>query len=95
MLSGQFTLPYSLLGIKSGDENQFKLPLFHKWRFDGEWYVPIGRARGAEKTNNLYLKRLLNMALLDIIKIYQFRRLNAFNWEMLALSNQFGCWDMM
>jgi outer membrane protein insertion porin family len=55
-LSGQFTLPYSLLGIKSGLENQFKLPEFHKWRFNSEWYVPIGRARGAEKNKQFILK---------------------------------------
>lgn len=56
MLSGQFTLPYSLLGITDGTENQFKLPEFHKWRFNGEWYVPIGRARGAEKNKQFILK---------------------------------------
>jgi outer membrane protein insertion porin family len=56
MLSGQFTLPYYALGITSGAENQFKLPEFHKWRFNGEWYVPIGRPRGAEKNKQFILK---------------------------------------
>ena len=56
LLSGQFTLPYSLIGIKSGAENQYKLPEFHKWRFNSEWYVPIGRARGAEKNKQFILK---------------------------------------
>jgi outer membrane protein insertion porin family len=56
MLSGQFTLPYSLLGITDGTENQYKLPEFHKWRFNGEWYVPIGRARGTEKNKQFILK---------------------------------------
>ncbi len=56
MLSGQFTLPYYALGITSGVENQFKLPEFHKWRFNGEWYVPIGRPRGAEKNKQFILK---------------------------------------
>ena len=56
MLSGQFTLPYSLLGITDGSENQYKLPEFHKWRFNGEWYVPIGRARGTEKNKQFILK---------------------------------------
>jgi len=56
LLSGQFTLPYSALGITSGAENQYKLPEFHKWRFNGEWYVPIGRARGAEKNKQFILK---------------------------------------
>jgi outer membrane protein insertion porin family len=56
MLSGQFTLPYSLLGINTGDANQYKLPEFHKWRFNSEWYVPIGRARGADKNKQFILK---------------------------------------
>jgi outer membrane protein insertion porin family len=56
LLSGQFTLPYSSLGITSGSENQYKLPEFHKWRFNGEWFVPIGRAKGAEKNKQFILK---------------------------------------
>jgi outer membrane protein insertion porin family len=56
MLSGQFTLPYSLLGITSGETNSYKLPEFHKWRMNAEWYVPIGMARGAEKNKQFVLK---------------------------------------
>ena len=56
LLSGQFTLPYSLLGITKVGENPYKLPEFHKWRFNGEWYVPIGRARGADKNKQFILK---------------------------------------
>ena len=55
-LSGQFTLPYSLIGIKSGAENQYKLPEFHKWRLNSEWYVPIGRPRGEDKNRQFILK---------------------------------------
>lgn len=56
MLSGQFTLPYSLLGITSGTDNQYKLPEFHKWRFNSEFYMPIGRARGADRDKQFILK---------------------------------------
>lgn len=56
MLSGQFTLPYSLVGITDPSDNSYKLPEFHKWRFNGEWYVPIGRARGEEKNKQFILK---------------------------------------
>ena len=45
----KFTLPYSLLGLSSSTTNSYKLPEFHKWRMNAEWYVPIGTARGAEK----------------------------------------------
>ncbi len=55
-LSGQFTLPYSLLGIKSKADNEYALPEFHKWRFNGEWYIPIGNARGTEKNKQFILK---------------------------------------
>lgn len=54
MLSGQFTLPYSLMGIKT--QNPYKFPEFHKWRFSGEWYVPIGRARGEDRNKQFVLK---------------------------------------
>ncbi len=55
-LSGQFTLPYSLLGITSASSNSYKLPEFHKWRMNAEWFVPIGAARGAEKNKQFILK---------------------------------------
>ena len=56
MLSGQFTLPYTLLGITKASDNQFKFPEFHKWLFTGEYYVPIGTARGADKNRQFILK---------------------------------------
>lgn len=56
MLSGQFTLPYSLLGITSSTDNEYRLPEFHKWRMNAEWYVPIGKARGADKNKQFILK---------------------------------------
>jgi outer membrane protein insertion porin family len=56
MLSGQFTLPYSLIGIEPSATNQYKLPEFHKWRFNGEWYVPIGMAKGPDKNKQFILK---------------------------------------
>ena len=56
LISGQFTLPYSYLGITDGAANQYKLPEFHKWRLNAEWYTPIGRARGTEKNKQFILK---------------------------------------
>jgi outer membrane protein insertion porin family len=55
-LSSQFTLPYSLLGITKPGDNQYKLPEFHKWRFNGEYYVPLGIAKGEEKNKQFILK---------------------------------------
>jgi outer membrane protein insertion porin family len=56
MLSGQFTLPYSLLGINQNNPNRYSLPEFHKWRFTGDWYTPIGKARGPEKNRQFILR---------------------------------------
>ncbi len=56
LVSGQFTLPYSALGIKPSDANPYRLPEFHKWRLNGEYYVPLGLARGADKNQQFILK---------------------------------------
>lgn len=56
LLSGQFTPPYSLLGITRKSDNPYRLPEFHKWLFTGEYYVPIGVARGAEKNRQFIIK---------------------------------------
>ena len=56
VVSGQFTLPYSALGIKPTDANPYRLPEFHKWRANAEYYVPLGLARGADKNQQFILK---------------------------------------
>src|SRR5690606_34107257 len=56
LLSGQFTLPYSLMRHTSGDVNEYKLPEFHKWRFNAEWYIAIGMTRGVDKNKQLIVK---------------------------------------
>ncbi|MBM3415033.1 MAG: outer membrane protein assembly factor [Bacteroidetes bacterium] len=55
--SVQLTPPYSLLN-KSIEkaENKFKNPEYHKWRFNAEWYVPLGKPMGAEKNRQFVLK---------------------------------------
>ncbi len=55
VLSGQFTPPWSSLrGINEADI--FKLVEFHKWRFNGEWFVPLSKAAGAEKNRQFVLR---------------------------------------
>lgn len=56
LLSGQFTPPYSLLDKSITAEDSYKKPEFHKWRFTGEWYIPIGKAMGADKSRQFVLK---------------------------------------
>jgi outer membrane protein insertion porin family len=64
LLSGAFTPPYSLVGIKPKADNQFSLPEFHKWRFTSEFYVPITRGAGADKNKQLVLKAAVKMGLI-------------------------------
>ncbi|MHA4843202.1 BamA/OMP85 family outer membrane protein [Flavitalea antarctica] len=56
LLSGQFTPPYSSFNKNITPQTSFESPEFHKWRFNAEWYIPIGRAFGAERTNQFVLK---------------------------------------
>ncbi len=44
------------MGIKSKSDNDYSLAEYHKWRFNGEWYVPIGRPRGPERNKQFIFK---------------------------------------
>jgi len=53
----QLTPPYSLFnpGLVNS-ANPYERPEYHKWRFNAEWFVPIGKPLGAEKNRQLVLK---------------------------------------
>jgi outer membrane protein insertion porin family len=55
--SVQLTPPYSLLNPDLvSKSNPYEHPEYHKWRFTSEWYVPIGKPTGADKTRQFVLK---------------------------------------
>jgi outer membrane protein insertion porin family len=55
--SVQFTPPYSLFNPDLVDsKDPYKNPEYHKWRFNAEWYVPLGRPMGADKNRQFVLK---------------------------------------
>lgn len=57
LASVQFTPPYSLFNPDVvGSSNPYKNPEYHKWRFNAEWYVPIGKPGGEDKTRQLVMK---------------------------------------
>ncbi|MCC7400987.1 MAG: outer membrane protein assembly factor [Chitinophagaceae bacterium] len=57
LASVQLTPPYSLLDPGLVDsKNPYKNPEYHKWRFNAEWYVPIGKPMGADKSRQFVLK---------------------------------------
>jgi outer membrane protein insertion porin family len=55
LLSGAFTPPWSLFrGINEADI--FRLVEYHKWRFNAEWFVPLGKPHGADKSRQFVLR---------------------------------------
>jgi outer membrane protein insertion porin family len=55
LLSGTFTPPWSYInGVNKVDV--FRLVEYHKWRFNGEWFVPIGKPAGEDKSRQFVLR---------------------------------------
>jgi outer membrane protein insertion porin family len=55
LLSGAFTPPWSYIrGINNKDI--FKLVEYHKWRFNAEWFVPIGKPAGEDKSRQFVMR---------------------------------------
>lgn len=55
--SVQFTPPYSAFNPNLvNSKNPYKNPEYHKWRFTAEWYVPIGKPTGEDKSRQFVLK---------------------------------------
>lgn len=56
-LSVALTPPYSLINKDIvHSQNPYEWIEYHKWRFTGEWYVPIGRAKGEDHNKQFVLK---------------------------------------
>jgi outer membrane protein insertion porin family len=57
LLSGQLTPPYSLFDPNFAfKENPYELLEYHKWRFNGEWFVPLGKPAGEDRNKQFVLK---------------------------------------
>ncbi len=91
LLSLAVTPPYSLFdkGIATA-ENPYKFIEYHKWRFNGEWYVPFGKPKG-EDHKQFVLKAAAKFGFLgrfnSDLKISPFER---FQVGDAGLSNQFA-----
>lgn len=57
LLTLQATPPFSLINpdIKNW-KNPYKLVEYYKWRFSGEWFVPIGRPTGPDNNKQFVMK---------------------------------------
>jgi outer membrane protein insertion porin family len=57
MLSMALTPPYSLIDPSVVHaKNPYEWIEYHKWRFTGEWYVPIGKPAGPDHNKQFVLK---------------------------------------
>lgn len=57
--SVQLTPPWSIWGKSKpvvAEEDKYRLVEYHKWRFNGEWYVPLSRPHGAERNKQVVMK---------------------------------------
>ncbi|HEX7692194.1 MAG TPA: BamA/TamA family outer membrane protein, partial [Sediminibacterium sp.] len=57
LLSLQVTPPYSLFdkGMATSS-NPYNFLEYHKWRFNGEWFVPLGKPSGEDRNKRFVLK---------------------------------------
>jgi outer membrane protein insertion porin family len=92
LLSLQITPPYSLIdkNINSA-ANPYKFIEYHKWRFNGEWYVPLGKPSGEDRNKQFVLKAAAKYGFLGRfnpnLRISPFER---FQVGDAGLSNQFA-----
>jgi outer membrane protein insertion porin family len=92
LLSLQITPPFSIIspGINPPD-NPYHYIEYHKWRFNGEWYVPLGKPHGEDKNKQFVLKASAKFGFLgkfnQDLEISPFER---FQVGDAGLSNQFA-----
>ncbi|NCT94390.1 MAG: outer membrane protein assembly factor [Chitinophagaceae bacterium] len=92
MLSLQITPPYSLFdkGIVNAT-NPYKWVEYHKWRFNGEWFVPLGKPHGEDRNKQFVLRASAKFGFLgrfnSKLQISPFER---FQVGDAGLSNQFA-----
>jgi outer membrane protein insertion porin family len=92
LLSAQLTPPYSLINpsVNTGG-NKFELLEYHKWRFNGEWFIPLGKPAGEDHNKQFVLRFAAKYGFLggynSKLTISPFER---FQLGDAGLSNQFA-----
>jgi len=92
LLSAQLTPPWSSFDPNfTKKANPYELLEYHKWRFNGEWYVPLGKPAGEERNKQFVMKFAAKFGFLgrynESIGISPFER---FQVGDAGLSNQFA-----
>ena len=53
----QLTPPYSLFNKDVATSlNPYKNPEYHKWRFTSEWFVPLGKPKGEDRSRQFVMR---------------------------------------
>jgi outer membrane protein insertion porin family len=92
LLSGQITPPYSLIDPTTNTgSNKFEFLEYHKWRFNGEWFIPLGKPAGEERNKQFVMRFAAKFGFLGRfntdLSISPFER---FQVGDAGLSNQFA-----
>ena len=91
LLSVQFTPPYSLFNHNITPSQSFEQPEYHKWRFTDEWYIPIGKPLGADKSHQFVLKASIKYGFLGRYNSdLDFSPFERFQIGDAGLTNNFG-----
>jgi outer membrane protein insertion porin family len=93
-LSATFTPPWSFFrgaGAYTTAAERYRLVEYHKWRFNYEWFVPIGKPMGADKNRQFVLRAAAKFGFLgrysNFLNISPFER---FQVGDAGLQNNFG-----
>ena len=92
MASVQLTPPYSLISNNiATSSNPYEWIEYHKWRFNGDWFIPLGKPSGAEHNKQFVIRTSVKLGYLgkynSDLQISPFER---FQVGDAGLSNQFA-----
>lgn len=92
MASVQLTPPYTLISNNiATSSNPYEWIEYHKWRFNGEWFIPLGKPGGAEHNKQFVIRTSVKLGYLgrynQDLQISPFER---FQVGDAGLSNQFA-----
>ncbi|MFN3665108.1 MAG: outer membrane protein assembly factor [Sediminibacterium sp.] len=92
MLSLAVTPPYSLINPNiTTASNPYRWVEYHKWRFNGEWFVPLGKPHGEDRNKQFVLRASAKFGFLGKFnKNLQISPFERFQVGDAGLSNQFA-----
>jgi outer membrane protein insertion porin family len=92
LASLQITPPYSVFNSQINPaDNPYKWIEYHKWKFNGEWFVPLGKPHGEDRNKQFVLRFAAKYGFLgrftETLKVSPFER---FQVGDAGLTNQFA-----